>query len=53
MASASSRIGCGSADRLARLAGQLGPNEREGLRGEIVGQFGHDTGGLDKGPTHA
>jgi hypothetical protein len=32
------------------LAGQLGSNERERLLDEIVGQFGHNAGGLDKVP---
>ena len=49
--------GCVVSDRLrigessgARLAGQLGSNERERLLDEIIGQFSHNAGGLDKVP---
>src|SRR6266511_50413 len=49
--------GCVVVDRLrigessaARLAGQLGSSERERLLDEIVGQLGHNAGGLDEVP---
>jgi len=49
--------GCIVSDRLrigessgARLAGQLGSDERERPLGEIVGQLGRNAGGLDKVP---
>ena len=49
--------GCVVCDRLrigessgAGLAGQLGPDERERLLGEIVGQPGRNAGGLGKVP---
>jgi hypothetical protein len=50
--------GCVVSDRLRigessglRLAGQLGSNECERLLGEIVGQFDHSAGCLDRSPT--